>query len=159
MARGWGGDSMEGYVERLIREAQGRGEFDDPAGSGRPIADLDRPHDENWWIRRTLREEQFTTIPPALALRRDVAVARQRIAGLRTEAEVRRLVEDLNVRIRHANATIVTGPPSSVWPLDVDREVARWRTVRGPDRPSPDPVDPQPDAPSRRPRWWRLRSR
>lgn len=157
MGSGWGGDSMQGYVERQIRQAQERGEFDDLGGSGRPLPDLDRPYDENWWIRRKLREEQFVAVPPALQLRRDVDLARERIAAAATEAAVRAEVAAINERIRHANATIVAGPPSSVWPLDLDRVLARWRTTRPPVRPEPVAAGRDVDARPTRPvgRWWR----
>lgn len=168
MAGGWGGDSMQGYVERQIRAAQERGDFDDLEGTGRPIADLDRPHDENWWIRRKLREEQFVAVPPALRLRRDVEEARARIVAAATEAEVMAEVAAINERIRLANATIVSGPPSTVWPLDIDRVLARWRATHpavSERAPAPDPApDPGPTDQSRpaQParRWWhRLRRR
>ena len=34
------------WVERQIREATERGEFDNLPGTRKPIADLDKPHDE-----------------------------------------------------------------------------------------------------------------
>ena len=45
----------ETWVERQIRESMARGEFDNLPGAGKPIADLDRPYDELWWLRRKLR--------------------------------------------------------------------------------------------------------
>ena len=39
-------------MERAIREAQERGEFDDLPGAGKPLADLGDPDDPMWWVRR-----------------------------------------------------------------------------------------------------------
>ena len=39
---------FESLVEQRIREAQERGEFDDLPGAGKPIPDIDAPHDELW---------------------------------------------------------------------------------------------------------------
>ena len=45
------------YVERKIREATARGEFDDLPGAGEPIADLD--DDPLWWVKRWVRRERI----------------------------------------------------------------------------------------------------
>ena len=45
------GVGFETWVERQIREATERGEFDNLPGAGKPVADLDKPHDELWWIK------------------------------------------------------------------------------------------------------------
>ena len=130
MARKPPGQTWESFVDKQIREAQARGEFDGLSGAGRPIPDLDRRAGESWWINRKLREERVTNVPPALALRRDVDRAREQIAAADSEAEVTAIVDTINTRIRTANATIVTGPPSDVWPLDLERVLARWRADR-----------------------------
>jgi hypothetical protein len=128
------GESWESFVDRQIREAQERGEFDDLEGAGEPIADLHRPHDELWWIRRKLRDEGLSYVPPSLQVRKDVEEARQRIARARSEREVRQLVGDVNDRIRAANRALLAGPPSTVQPLDEDATVAAWRAAQGDDR-------------------------
>ena len=48
-------------VERAIREAQERGEFDDLPGAGRPLSlgDPEGPDDPLWWVRRKLEAEQL----------------------------------------------------------------------------------------------------
>jgi hypothetical protein len=124
------GVSWETYVDRQIREGQEQGAFTGLSGQGKPIADLDRPVDDLWWVRRKLREEQLGSLPPALQLKRDVELARERIAAARTEDAVRRIVADVNAHIRYTNRTIVTGPPSTTMPLDVERELVRWRQAR-----------------------------
>lgn len=45
-------------VERQIREAAERGEFDGLAGRGRPIDDLDAVYDPGWWAKRYVRREK-----------------------------------------------------------------------------------------------------
>lgn len=120
-------ERWESFVDRQIREAQERGEFDDLPLAGKPLPDLHRPHDDLWWIRRKMKEEDLTYLPPALQLRRDVESAREAIASMRTEAEVRQVVGDLNERIRYANRTALHGPASTVVPLDVEEVVDQWR--------------------------------
>jgi hypothetical protein len=125
------GVRWETWIERQIREGIERGDLDDLPGTGKPIADLDRPHDEMWWVRDKLRREEAQVLPPTLALRKELDDTMDRIAAAATEAEVRRLVTTVNERIRHVNATAVAGPPSTLVALDVERVVERWR-----DRPS-----------------------
>lgn len=122
------GESWESWVERQIREAQARGEFDDLPGAGQP--ERREPYDENWWIRRKLERENFSYLPPTLQVRKDVEEARSRIAEARSERRVREIATAINRRIRQVNRTAVHGPPSSVAPLDVEATVEEWRRHR-----------------------------
>ena len=65
---------FESLVERQIRLAQERGEFDDLPGKGKPLPGLDGPDDENWWLKGYLRREGLTAellLPTPLQLRRE----------------------------------------------------------------------------------------
>lgn len=124
------GVSWESWVERKIREAMESGDFDNLPGQGEPIPGLDRPHDELWWVRKKLRDEQINHLPPALALRQEVDEVRVRISAAGTEAEVRRLVAAVNDRIAYVNSHTTSGPPSDVAPLDVEQVLANWRQAR-----------------------------
>jgi hypothetical protein len=119
--------SWESWVDKQIREAQESGEFDDLPGHGRPLPDIDRPRDELWWVRAKLRRENVSVSPPAIALRREVDEALERIAAAATEADVRALVSAINDRIRYVNAHTISGPPTSTAVLDVDRILQKWR--------------------------------
>jgi hypothetical protein len=125
------GVSYESWVERQIREATERGEFDDLPGAGKPIADLDEPHDELWWVRRKLQREQLSYLPPTMALRKraEDALAAAERAG--SEDEVRRIVADINARIVEGNRKAASGPPLNLVPFDVERVVRRWRERPG----------------------------
>lgn len=124
------GVSWETFIERQIREARERGDFDDLSGAGKPIAGLGRPRDELWWVRRKLRDEGLSYLPPSLQIRRDTELAREAIDRAPSERVVRAIATEINVRIREVNRTAVTGPPSTVMPLDVEATVARWRAGR-----------------------------
>ncbi|HEX9889859.1 MAG TPA: DUF1992 domain-containing protein [Nitriliruptorales bacterium] len=125
------GMSFESWVDVQIREAMERGEFDDLPGKGKPIADLGRPRDDLWWIKDKLRRENLSLLPPALQLKKDLEDARRAIAAAPSEREVQRIVEELNERIIRANRTTTSGPPTTLMPLDLDRELARWRAAGG----------------------------
>ena len=122
--------SWESWVERQIREAQERGEFDDLAGAGRPIADLDRPYDEMWWIRKKFEEDKLSVLPPALQVRRDLERAREQIDRAGSEQQVRQIIAGINAHIRRTNRTTMHGPPTTVMPLDEERTVREWRERR-----------------------------
>jgi hypothetical protein len=47
----------EDLVERRIREAQARGEFENLPGAGKPIPDLDEPNDQLVWLRNWMKRE------------------------------------------------------------------------------------------------------
>ena len=49
----------ESLVERQIREAVERGDFDELPGSGRPIPDLDAGYDPAWWAKRWVERNRL----------------------------------------------------------------------------------------------------
>jgi hypothetical protein len=128
------GVSFESWVERRIREATERGEFDDLPGAGKPIPDLDEPHDEHWWVKRKLRRENFSYLPPTIALRKEAEDALEAALAAATEAEVRQIVAAINAKIVDGNRKAASGPPLNLAPFDVERVVRRWRERRAPDR-------------------------
>ncbi|MDQ3030353.1 MAG: DUF1992 domain-containing protein [Actinomycetota bacterium] len=127
------GENYESWVDRQIREARERGEFDNLPGAGKPLPDLHRPYDELWWVRKKLKEENLSYLPPALQLRKEVEEAREQITRARSEREVRKIVAGINERIREANRTSLQGPASTVMPLDEEQKVRTWRERRASD--------------------------
>ena len=122
------GETWESFAERQIREAQEAGEFDALEGAGRPLDDLDEPYDEFWWLKRKLRREQLSFVPDAIAIRREAEVVLQRLREIPRESEARAVLEELNGRIARMNARTVSGPPTTLAPLDVDDALRRyWR--------------------------------
>jgi hypothetical protein len=122
MMRKW-----ESAVEQQIRDGIARGEFDRLPGAGKPIEGLDAGHDEDWWLKAKLRAERLSYLPPTIRIRKEVEEARAAMSVASNESVVRRIVEDINVRIRDINRRGAEGPPSSVMPLDPDAEVERWK--------------------------------
>ena len=126
------GISFETWVERQIREATERGEFDNLAGAGKPIADLDKPHDELWWVKQKLRRENLSYLPPTIALRKEAEDALLAASQARSEAQVRRIVADINRKILEGNRKAASGPPLNLMPFDAERVVRTWRERRAP---------------------------
>jgi len=122
--------SWQSWIDKQIYDAQQRGEFDNLAGKGKPLSDIDEPLDDLWWVKRKLKEEGVSFLPPALAIRREVELTREAIAAADDEDKVRELVLAVNERIREVNRTSITGPPTTVMPMNVDDVVARWRAAR-----------------------------
>jgi hypothetical protein len=107
-----------------------RGEFDDLPGAGKPLPDIDQPHDEMRWIREKLRRENVSLLPPALAVRKELEEALERIASADDESAVRQIVAAINQRIVQVNSRTTSGPATGVMPLDVDRVIEEWRSCR-----------------------------
>ena len=125
------GVGFETWVERQLREAAERGAFDDLPGAGKPIPDLDKPHDELWWVRQKLRRENCSYLPPTIVLRRQAEEALEVAAQAGSEDEVRRIVAGINARIIEGNRKAASGPPLNLTPFDVERVVRGWRDRRG----------------------------
>lgn len=124
------GVEWESWIDKQIREARERGEFDNLPGAGKPLPDLDTPHDDLWWVRQKMKREDLQYLPPSLAVRRELEDTRAKIDAAHDETEVRSLVEAINERIRYVNRRPGDGPPSTLMPLDVDAMVTRWRARR-----------------------------
>lgn len=123
------GVPYETWIDRLIREAQERGDFDG-LPVGKPIPNLDRPWTLDDWAREKIRDEGVSILPPGLQLRRDVEKELDEIMLLGAEQGVRNAIERLNEHIRSVNRSVVEGPASLVKPLAVDEVVAMWRSRR-----------------------------
>ena len=121
----------EGWVDRLVREAIERGEFDNLPGQGRPIKGLNGRDDENWWVKGYLEREQLPLpLPTSLALRKEVMTLPETLADIRDEQSVREIVADLNHRIAESYRRRLDGPPIIVRLVDVELAVADWRRRR-----------------------------
>jgi hypothetical protein len=124
------GVNFETWVDRQIRRAAERGEFKDLPGSGAPLPDLGKPYDEMWWVKRKLRSENLSYLPPSLALRKEAHDVVAEAARAGTEAEVRDRIAAINEKIRDAIRMGIRGPTVHLAPLDVERIVKEWRRAR-----------------------------
>lgn len=120
------GEAFETFVDRQIREARERGEFDDLPGKGKPLRGLDET-DELWWVRRKLAEEGLSYTPPSLVLRREAEQALADALDAATEAGCRSIIGAVNDQIRAANRRRLEGPPLNLVPYDLDDVVTAWR--------------------------------
>ena len=119
------------WVELQVQQAMRRGEFDNLAGAGKPIAGLDAPHDPDWWLKRLIERERITgVLPPALALRTEDARMDETLDHETTAEGVRRVVEDFNARIVEARRQLQGGPPVITPLREVDDEIAAWQERR-----------------------------
>jgi len=119
------------FVEVSIQQAIRRGEFDNLRGSGKPLRDLGRPHDPDWWIRRKIESERLTGLgPPALSLRVENADLDEKLDAMPHEGSVREALGDFNRRVIEARRQLLGGPPVVTPVRDVDAEVAAWRSRR-----------------------------
>ena len=127
-------DPYESLVERQIREAQERGEFDNLPGAGKPLRGLDSD-DPDWWVKQLMQREGLDmtdAMPPAMALRKEAAGFPHSLLDLRTEESVRAVLEDYNRRVKLDRLRPVFGPfpPMLARTVDVDELVDRWRGLR-----------------------------
>jgi hypothetical protein len=124
----------ESPVEKQIREAQERGDFDNLPGAGKPL-DLSDAGDPDWWLKRFAERENLdlgAALPGPLALRKEAAGYPESLVDVRTEAQVREIIEDYNKRVLADRRRPAVGnlPPRLAKTLDVDEMVERWRPLR-----------------------------
>lgn len=162
--------SFTSWIDQQVADAEKRGLFDDLPGAGKPL-DI-RPEGGDYgqaWVRDyAAREgvppEEF--LPAPLRLRREIERLVETAGEMRSEAEVRDTVADLNRRIVEWRR-IPVGPPVHVRLVDAEEMVGRWRAAQAGSRqprprqatqaarPAPDAEPPQPQTPQPRRRWWR----
>jgi hypothetical protein len=122
--------SFTDWVEHQIREAQKAGKFDNLAGAGKPLADIDRRRTTDDWIVQLAKRENLDVLamlPASLALPKELEDLPDRLAKERSQMRVVEIVEDLNRRIREEHRRPQSGPPLRARPVDVERVVEAWR--------------------------------
>jgi Domain of unknown function (DUF1992) len=161
-------ESFPTWIDQQIAEAERRGVFDNLPGAGKPLPSGRESDFTQAWLRDKLRREGVPTeemLPTPLRLRREAERLTSGPLSLRSEAEVREAVAELNTRILDWRRNSTDGPPIPVPLVKEDQAIAAWHEARavqaaraaeaGP--PAPSPADRAPEAPRRRWRWRRRR--
>ncbi|OXS31220.1 J-domain-containing protein [Streptomyces sp. XY006] len=119
------------WVDKQIRDAEARGEFDRLPGAGRPLPhDVENTYDELWWVKRKMAREGLSVLPPALALRKEAEDALQAAYAAPSEPMVRKIIGEINDKIREMMFKPPPGPPLGKKPYDVEDVVRQWRERR-----------------------------
>jgi hypothetical protein len=122
----------ESSIDRQLREAQERGDFDNLPGTGKPLPDSGQEYAEDWWVQDWLRREGAggSVLPPTLQMRREIEDLERLVDTRHTEDAVREIVTRLNEQIRKARVGLLDGPPVLLRPFDADEVVRGWRERR-----------------------------
>jgi hypothetical protein len=124
------GLDWETWIDRLIRQAQERGEFDQNSLHGKPIPSLGQRRPDDWFAQQLMAREAVDQLPKTIRVRKNLDLALEAIAAADTEDEVRRIVSEINEQILEVNRKAASGPPSNMMPLDLDRVLATWSAGR-----------------------------
>lgn len=125
------GVPFESWVDKQILDAERRGEFAELAGAGKPLPPgTDTTYDELWWIRQKMAREGLSVLPPTLALRKEAEDTLAAAYAAPSERIARKLITDVNVRIRDMMFKPPPGPPLGMKPYDVEEVVREWHARR-----------------------------
>ncbi len=118
-------------MDQQIRDAERRGEFARLAGAGKPLPPgTDTTYDELWWVRQKMAREGLAVLPPTLALRKEAENTLAAALEAPSERIVRKLLTDVNAKIRDMMFKPPPGPPLGMKPYDVEDVVRQWRERR-----------------------------
>ncbi|MEV2224589.1 DUF1992 domain-containing protein [Nocardia vinacea] len=150
------GVTFESWIDKQVREATERGEFENLRGTGKPIPNS--VDDENWWLQSYLRREGVRgdgLLPPSLILRRDIEELPETVRDMTSEREVRKTVSELNERIVEW-LRMPHGPFVPVGPVNTEEIVMQWRADRAAARrvTQPESSESSPRPAPAGPRWW-----
>ncbi|MEU9223457.1 DUF1992 domain-containing protein [Streptomyces massasporeus] len=125
------GVDFESWVDKQIRDAERRGEFERLPGVGEPLPpEIESTYDELWWIKRKMAREGFSVLPPALALRKEAEDALEAALAAPSERIVRKIIGEINDKVREMMFKPPPGPPLGKKPYDVEDVVRQWRERR-----------------------------
>ncbi|MBB4715548.1 DnaJ family domain-containing protein [Streptomyces luteogriseus] len=125
------GVDFESWVDKQIRDAETRGEFERLPGVGEPLPpEIESTYDELWWVKRKMAREGFSVLPPALALRKEAEDALEAALAAPSERIVRKIIGEINDKIREMMFKPPPGPPLGKKPYDVEDVVRQWRERR-----------------------------
>ena len=126
------GVPIESWVHKQIRHAERRGDFAQLPGAGKPLP-ADMAYDELWWIKGKMAREGLSALPPSLALRKEAEDALAAACAAPSERIARKIITEVNVKIRDMMFKPPPGPPLGMKPYDVEEVVGLWRERRAPD--------------------------
>ncbi|BCL20142.1 DUF1992 domain-containing protein [Streptomyces tuirus] len=125
------GVGFESWVDKQIRDAERRGEFERLPGVGEPLPrDIESTYDELWWVKRKMAREGFSVLPPTLALRKEAEDALEAALAAPSERIVRKIIGEINDKVREMMFKPPPGPPLGKKPYDVEDVVRQWRERR-----------------------------
>jgi len=125
------GVDFESWVDKQIRDAAARGDFEQLAGVGKPLPrEVESTYDELWWVKRKMAREGFSVLPPALALRKEAEDALEAALAAPSERIVRKILTEINAKISEMMFKPPPGPPLGKKPYDVEDVVRQWRERR-----------------------------
>ncbi|MEV4787606.1 DnaJ family domain-containing protein [Streptomyces tuirus] len=125
------GVDFESWVDKQIRDAERRGEFERLPGVGEPLPrDIESTYDELWWVKRKMAREGFSVLPPTLALRKEAEDALEAALAAPSERIVRKIIGEINDKVREMMFKPPPGPPLGKKPYDVEDVVRQWRERR-----------------------------
>ncbi|RYU10868.1 DUF1992 domain-containing protein [Nocardioides iriomotensis] len=151
-------DQQTAWVDRQVRAAIARGEFDNLPGAGKPLK-LPDTHDPDWWTKRLIEREKITGIaPPAIGLRAEDAALDAELDRMATEEQVREALADFNRRVVEARRQLQGGPPVVTPTRNVEDEVNAWRQRRAERRAVVRAAELREKAETPRRRWWQRRA-
>ncbi|MEZ5225937.1 MAG: DUF1992 domain-containing protein [Acidimicrobiales bacterium] len=118
---------IESLAERAIREGQRRGQFDNLAGHGRPLPDLDTERPAGWWASRWIETEQRRQT--AEEVREHRRAVRNQALHHDDVAVLRAQLDELNAQIRAHNRSSVDAE-HHVELVDVHEAIGLWIRLR-----------------------------
>ncbi|MDF3297308.1 DUF1992 domain-containing protein [Streptomyces tropicalis] len=124
------GVPFESWVDKQIRDAQARGEFDRLPGAGKPLPS-ESAYDELWWVKSKMAREGLSALPPTLALRKEAEDALAAAYAAPSERVVRTIVAAINTKILDMMVKPPPGPPLGLKRYDVEEVVREWHRRRG----------------------------
>jgi Domain of unknown function (DUF1992) len=123
----------ESLIDKQIRMAQERGDFDDLPGMGQPLPGRGTQDDDLWWLKGYLRREGLSMeamLPTPLRLARQVERIHETVRKLPSEQSVRAAVAELNQEIADY-LRAPSEPHVPIRPVDAESVVEQWRRRSG----------------------------
>ncbi len=102
--------SFHKIVEKRIKDAQKKGDFDDLPGSGEPIKIEDDSHvpEDLRLVYKILKNANC--VPPEIQLRKDIRRMEDMLEGIKDEKEKYRQIKKINFLIMQLNMTKQASP-------------------------------------------------
>ncbi len=135
------GMTFGSWIDQQISEAQERGAFDNLPGAGKPLPRGRAEFDGHAWALDWVRREGGSPedcLPTPLRLRKEIERLNDEVPKLRSEQQVRDLIDDLNKRITAWRRLPVDGPPVFVPLVDAEAMVRLWHDARRASTAAPD---------------------
>ena len=121
-----GGVDFQSWIDQQITQHKKEGGFENLAGHGKPIPNLENEYDPDWWVKNKIKEEGLDATPHILKVKAQVERWKKGMTKIYSAAMLKKQLKQLNQDITKANHGVL-GPIPPIPLLSEETILNKWK--------------------------------